>query len=512
MKSRITNYAKAEFPCLYCVSYEEARVTQEIVAIAKEMKYDCWAWTNSTGIQHPGHGTIDKTSDPILALNHLLHPDQPIPKKTFFILKDIHAFFKHPVPLLVRKMKDAIDLCRGTKRCLIIIGCQLEIPPELVKEIKIIHYELPTRQELKDAAESMAKAASLEMENGDLEHLVDAGSGLTVSEFGDACALAKVETGKFEPSVVQDIKSDTVRDGGLLEIINTDITLDDIGGLEVFKSEIWSMRNLFTKAARQYGLSSPRPILAVGQPGTAKSLMSEALRSVFKFPLLRLEAGKLFGSLVGESEANWRKAFAQCKAIKPAIVHIDEVDGLFSGGASSGRTDGGTTMRVLKAILQDLQFNAEGLLFYFTCNDVDVLPDPLLDRCEVWNVELPHLVERQAIWKIHIQKRGRKAGKYDVEKFAEETDGFSGRQIEQALEKAMKSAFNDKEREFNDKDVLDVLKEFIPTSVTMKHQIEARRQRLKNCAKLASAPPDAKPTLIDKMRKKLKAELATVDA
>lgn len=509
MKSRITNYIKAGYSCLYCVSYEEARVTQEIMSVAKELKYDIWAWTNSTGIQHPAQGDIPKTQDPIQGLNYLLDKNQPIPNKSIFILKDIHAFFKSPVPLLVRKMKDAINLGRGTNRTLIIIGCQLELPPELAKEIKVIHYELPSREELRDTAENLAKEAKVEMQNGDLEHLVDAGSGLTTSEFEDACALSKVEEGKFDPAVVQKLKADTVRDGGLLEIVQSEITLDDIGGLEVFKAEMYSLRNLLSKAAKKYGLSTPRPILAVGQPGTGKSLGAEALRSVFNLPLLRLEAGRLFGSFVGESEANWRKAFTQCKAIRPAVVHIDEVDGLFSGGSSSGRTDGGTTMRVIKAILQDLQFNAEGLIFYFTCNDVDVLPDPLIDRCDVWNVELPHLIERQAIWKIHIQKRGRKVSKFDIGEFAKETEGFSGRQIEQALEKAMKNAFNDEEREVNDKDILSVLKEFVPTSETMKTQIEARRARLRNCAKLASAPPVAAPSLYEKVKKKIKAELVT---
>jgi SpoVK/Ycf46/Vps4 family AAA+-type ATPase len=264
--------------------------------------------------------------------------------------------------------------------------------------------------------------------------------------------------------------------------------------LDLLKADLFSKRNCFTKAAKEYGLPSPRPLLCVGQAGSGKSLTATSAGTVFGVPLLRLEAGQLFGSLVGESEKNWRTAFSTAKAISPAVVWVDEVDGLFSGAESSGKTDGGTTNRVIKAILQDLQFNSDGLFFVFTANDIDNLPDPLIDRCDVWSVELPNLEEREAIWKIHIAKKRtaesniqRKPSKYSCDVFAEKTDGFSGRQIEQAWIKAMTTAFNTKGREASDKDVLEVLKDFVPTSITMKDAIERRRARLKGCAKPASS-------------------------
>lgn len=225
---------------------------------------------------------------------------------------------------------------------------------------------------------------------------------------------------------------------------------------------------------------------------TAKSMSSMACKNVFGLPLLRLEAGCLFGSLVGASEQNWRTAFATAKAIAPAILWIDEAEGLFSGAASSGSTDGGTTNRVIKAILQDMQMNSEGLMFIFTSNDIDGFPDPLIDRCDVWSFELPTPVEREAIWRIHIAKRGRKPRNYDIDRAVQLTEGFSGRQIEQVWLKAMMLAFNDGGREPTDKDVIAALKHFVPTSTTMAAVIEKRRQRLANRAQPASSPEVAK--------------------
>jgi SpoVK/Ycf46/Vps4 family AAA+-type ATPase len=271
------------------------------------------------------------------------------------------------------------------------------------------------------------------------------------------------------------------------------VRIEHIGGLELLKEDLVSKRNLFTRAAVEYGLGTPRGYITVGQPGTGKSLTAKATGSVFNLPLLRLEAGKLFASHVGESEANWRTAFATAKAVAPCILWIDEAEGLFVGGKSSGSTDGGTTSRVIKAILQDMQFNGEGIFFMFTANDIDGIPDPLIDRCDVWSVDLPNLSEREAIWQIHIIKKKRNPKKFNIPELARLTDGYSGRQIEAAWEKAMTAAFNDEAREPEQSDITDALKRFVPTSVTMADAIEKRRKRLSGRAMPASRPEAPTP-------------------
>ena len=312
---------------------------------------------------------------------------------------------------------------------------------------------------------------------------------MTCTEAENAFALSIIERQTVCHEVVSREKSATVKKNGLLEIIESNITLDDIGGLEHLKADLAAKRNLFTKDAKDYGLPTPRGILVVGQPGTGKSLTASATKSIFGIPLVKLEAGRIFGSLVGESERNWRQAFATVKAIAPCVLWIDEVDGLFSGGESSGRTDGGTTQRVIKAILQDMQFNSDGVFFVFTANDVDNLPDPLIDRLDVWSVDLPTTAERADIWKIQIAKRGRKPAKFNLDELSASTVGFSGRQIEQVWIKAMTRSFNDG-RDPKASDVSEVCRTEVPTSVTMADAIERRRKRLQNRAKPAGKPEE----------------------
>ena len=495
---QLTSYIRSGKAGLYVTSYEEARVQHEFVNIVRHLDsikkpddggFNLYLWSVTQGINcvtDSPPSAISDTEDPMEMLNHFVK----LPERSILIARDFHAYLGDANPLLVRKLKDALLLGKMANRVFVVCGCLLKLPPELEKEIAVVEFKLPDREQLLVVLEGIAKSAGIHLD-GNTDGILDAASGLTTSEAEDAFALSVVECGDIRADIVAREKAATVRKNGILEVVETALTLDDMGGLDLYKEHLWSIRNSFSKAAREYGLPSPRPIICCGQAGTGKSMSAMACKNVFNLPLIRLEAGRLFGSLVGASEANWRTAFSTAKAVAPAVVWLDEAEGLFSGAQSSGSTDGGTTNRVIKAILQDMQFNSDGLMFVFTSNDIDQFPDPLIDRCDVWSFELPTRKEREAIWKIHIAKRKRKPDAFDIPRLAELTEGYSGRQIEQVWCKAMTTSFNDGIREPTDADVENALRFFVPTSVTMKDAIERRRARLKNRARPASAVESA---------------------
>lgn len=484
-KEMLTNYVRAGYAGLYVTSFEEARVEAEIRAVAKEREFKFHIWSVTKGVidcsdpetQH----VFPETEEPM----NMLKQFEELPEKSILVLRDFDMFLADQNPVLIRRIKDALVVGKASNRVLIIVGVTLRLPIQLEKEITVVEFKLPDRDQLLAVMTAVAGSADIPM-NGNTEPNLSAASGLTTTEAENAFALSVVECQDISAEVISREKAQTIKKNGILEVVDTPLTLDDIGGIDYYKDHLWSISKCFTKEAREYGLPSPRPVICVGQPGTGKSMSAMACKNVFNLPLLRLEAGRLFGSLVGQSELNWRTAFTTAKAIAPAIFWIDEAEALFSGLQSSGSTDGGTTSRVIKAILQDMQFNGEGLFFVFTANDVDQFPDPLIDRCDLWNFELPTAPERSCIWRIHIEKRGRKIKKFNLPKLSEITEGYSGRQIEQLWLKSMMRAFNDGGREPNEKDVEECSKRFVPTSVTMKIQIERRRERLANRAQPAS--------------------------
>lgn len=492
MNTIIANYCKAGYSGLYIVSHEEARIEAEVKATAAAIGFQLYAWSLTEGVITPAGESIPDTQDPAAMLAAF---DQ-LGEKAVLLARDLHTLLgdqSSPAnPMLVRKLKDSLALGRSANRVLLVVGCLLRLPPELEKEITVVEFKLPDREQLRTIAQNIAQSAGLTLGSFNPDDVIDAARGLTTTEAENAFALAIVEEKTLAPSIIHREKVAMVKKNGLLEIVEPRTTLEDIGGLELLKGHLHDQRNLFTKAARDYGLPSPRGSLVVGQPGTGKSLTATATATIFGIPLLRLEAGKLFGSLVGESERNWRTAFATAKAIAPCVLWIDEVDGLFAGHGGQS-TDGGTTQRVLKAILQDMQMNGEEVYFFFTANDIDCLPDPLIDRLDVWSVDLPTHTERKAIWSIHIAKRGRKPAKFDLDRLAELSDGFSGRQIEQVWLKTMTVAFNNDAREPRLADAESTASRVTPTSKTMADAIEKRRRRLANRAMPASAT-EAAPT------------------
>lgn len=495
MKTRIVNYLKAGYPGLYIISHEEQRVEavmREVLVEANKTQGDepfqLSAWSCTEGLIDLSGPEAKATgvAEPL----EMLEAFHKAPQKTVFLLRDFHLFVEDKNPMVWRKLKDALSGAKANNKCLVIVACRYVLPVELEKEIAVLDFSLPTREQLKTVLHTLLTGNGHSVESLGAEEeagILAAASGLTTTEAENAFALSVVERGKVCREVVFREKCQTVKKNGLLEVVETNTTLADIGGLDSLKHWLLERRDGFSDEARVYGLPRPVGFLAVGNPGTGKTLTAKACRGVFGLPLLRLEVGKLFGSLVGQSESNWRSAFATMKAMTPCVVHIDEIDGVMAGGSSSDSSDGGTTKRVIKTMLQDIGENSEGIFFVLTANDIDALPAPLLQRMDaVWNVELPNAAERAAIWAIQIGKVAREAGKFNLPLLAEKSEGFSGREIEKVTSEMLYHAWADGRREPTTEDVVGLLAAFVPTSVTMADDMAARTQRLKGVAKLAS--------------------------
>ena len=268
-------------------------------------------------------------------------------------------------------------------------------------------------------------------------------------------------------------------------------------------------RRAFTAEARKYGLPIPKGELTIGIPGCGKSLGARATARVLGVPLLRLDASKLFGSLVGESERNLRAAIATAEAIAPCVLWIDEIEKGFSGGKSSGSTDGGTSARVLGTFLQWLQDKSAAVYLYATANDVSQLPPEFLRKGrwdEIWFVDLPTVAERVAIWKIQIAKYGRQPADFDCEMLARMTDGFTGAEIEALFREALFAAFDgDKLNPPEPTDLLvsQLSSQVVPLSKMMSAEVDALREWANGRARRASAT-DIHPA---KGRRKIEAGL-----
>ena len=115
-------------------------------------------------------------------------------------------------------------------------------------------------------------------------------------------------------------------------------------------------------------------------------------------PLLKLDAGRIFAGLVGQSEANLRPVIQTAEAIAPAVLWIDEIEKGFAGSRNSGSTDGGTSSRVFGSFISWMQEKRSPVFIVATANDVSQLPPEMLRKGrfdELFFVDIPNQAERR---------------------------------------------------------------------------------------------------------------------
>jgi SpoVK/Ycf46/Vps4 family AAA+-type ATPase len=198
----------------------------------------------------------------------------------------------------------------------------------------------------------------------------------------------------------------------------------------------------------------------------------------------------MFGSLVGSSEENVRRAISVAESVAPAILWVDEIDKAFAGTQSSGVSDGGTGARVFATFLTWLAEKKAPGFVVATATDISHLPPELLRKGrldEIFYVDLPSTPEREEIFNIHITHRRRDPAQFDLPTLAQASEGFSGAEIEEAVNSGLYEAFysgGDLTTDY----ILTAISETAPLSKTMAEQIERQRAWVAGRARDASRP------------------------
>jgi len=210
---------------------------------------------------------------------------------------------------------------------------------------------------------------------------------------------------------------------------------------------------------------------------TGKSLTAKMIGGLWRLPLLRLDVGALFGSLVGEAEERTRRALRLAETVAPAILWIDEMEKALAHGGG----DSGTSTRVFGTILTWTQEKTSPVFVVGTANNIASLPPEVLRKGrfdEIFFLDLPTLEERKEIFTVHLRKRNRLPQDFDIARLARESEGYVGAEIEQAIIDAMYVGFNAR-REFNSDDISAALKRQVPLSVSQREIIGALRNWLR---------------------------------
>lgn len=499
-QSELEILIRARYPLIYVVSWEEQRVIHEINKIASRLNKKVFEWSITMGLVPSGTSVQTQkqkdsaSQDPLVALDSVIEHVEP----ALYVFKDFHPFIKGQNMSVIRRMREIAESLKNTFKTIVIVSPMFQMPEELEKDITILDFDLPTK---KDFTALLGRIISevkdnpklkIELNAKSVEQIVNAMLGLTLTEAENVLARTLVQNRALNAASVEVIHSEKkqiIRKSGLLEYYDAEEDVSSVGGLDELKDWLKRRSVAFTDKARSYGLPAPKGVLLLGVQGCGKSLMAKAVSNMWQLPLLRFDIGRVFGSLVGSSEENVRRAIKVAESVSPVILWLDEIDKAFRGSRSSGSsTDGGTSARVFGTFLTWMSEKKCPVFVVATANDVSALPPELLRKGrfdEIFFVDLPSTVERKDIFRVHLSKRNL-GDAFDLDKLGMASAGYSGAEIEEAVVSAMFNVFYDG-RKLSTEDLIDAVEHTVPLSKTMSEDMDNLREWASGRARLATS-------------------------
>jgi hypothetical protein len=463
---------RARYPLIYIPTQEEERVESAIADSAKRQgNRAIYIWDFVDGYQGNPNDAGFAQRNPLQALE--LIEKTPANAPAIFILRDFHRFLEDVS--VARKLRNLARSLKSQPKNLVLLATELAIPNNLSEVLTVVDFLLPTVADIQVEIERMLVSTGLSLQNKSLEEIARCCQGLSMERIRRVLAKAIATHGSLgaeDLDLILEEKRQTIRQTQILDFYPASETIADIGGLDNLKDWLLLRGSAFSEQARQYGLPHPRGLMLVGIQGTGKSLTAKAIAHHWHLPLLRLDVGRLFAGLVGESESRTRQMIQLAEALAPCVLWIDEIDKAFAG--ADGRGDSGTTSRVFGTFITWLSEKTSPVFVVATANNIEALPPELLRKGrfdEIFFVGLPTTEERKAIFAVHLSRlRPHNIAAYDLERLAYETPDFSGAEIEQSLIEAMHLGFS-QNRDFSNDDILESASQIVPLARTAQDRV-----------------------------------------
>lgn len=508
-KTELISFLKIRSPLLFLRHDDEKNVKKFFKNFGQVMGYDVYIWNCFDGLIRLNASSNEEVQgeckkareilDEIIVTNSKYHGNlgalEEGKQGIIYILNDFFRFIG-PKPDIERRLKTLNQSACNTAVTTIMTGPEYTSTEILDKIMPVIDFPYPGYEELKyilwDIVDQHKdKIMGIVKETKNKERIIiDSISGLTTEESLRALAKSIVNYSlKIKSMNKKDVKNtpiwdvqsilhekkESIKQTGILDYIDRDITVKDVGGLKNLITWISDRGDCFSKEAEDYGLEKPKGLLTIGYPGTGKSLVCKAISDIWNMPLLRLDFGKLFNSLVGKSESRTRSALKIAEKNAPCVLWIDEIEKGLSGVNSSN--DSGTASRVLSTFLTWMQEKDKAVFVVATANEHECIPSEFIRAGrfdEIFFVGLPNVNEREDIFRAILCRKGYKDSlkEFNLQLLANSSDKYSGAEIEKAINNAMLVAFKDKRRKMITQDIEKQFNNFPPLSEIRKEDFD----------------------------------------
>jgi len=479
-QQRLRQLLHAEHTCISICTFEEGYALELVRDAALSLARDLWIWSSDGGVR--GGLLAEDTAQPKTelakdALKHLARKD----RRPICVMLDLAAHLGHAPTL--RALRNLLLRFENSGGQLVLIDHDDGLPDVVKAYATPLEISFPDERELEQLLRATLRNKNREhpieiaISRSHLDAIVRNLRGLTRRQAERIVADMVADDRRFDDDDITRVlagKRRILQADGLLAFVETPVDLSEIGGLKRLKAWLAQRDGALSDEGRAFGLRPPRGVLMLGVQGAGKSLCAKAIAAAWQRPLLRLDAGALYDRYVGESERRLRDALRQAEMMAPNVLWIDEIEKAFASAAAQS-TDGGLSKRMFGSLLTWMQEHEQSVFLVATANDIEALPPELLRKGrfdEIFFVDLPEEPVRREIFAIHLRKRERDPGDFDLDALAHASEGFSGAEIEQAVISGLHTAFANHEKLLTSH-LLDAVRGSPPLSVTMGERVAA---------------------------------------
>jgi len=473
---------RAHHPVIVLEADEASRASTLVQWVADRLGLTFYSYRPDHGLHRPDTPAFkaEGSKDPGKCLDFVLQQDT---ENLYFLNGFASRLDDESIQSQLLLVADKLFEHRGA----VFIPCtEAQVPAELQRFVSTFRLSTPSPEQyyafVKQVLEEVHHRTPLrvKLSSHDVTQLLQQLRGLTLFEVKKVLTKIVIEDHEFTaediPKIAQ-AKKQVVERSGVLEYFSAQERMTEIAGLNNLKSWLGKRKVAFTdpEGAKRFGLTPPRGILLLGVQGCGKSLCAKAIASEWGLPLIRLDPSTLYNKYFGESEKNLKRATRTADQLAPIVLWIDEMEKAFAQGEQGD--DSGTSARIFGTFLHWMQEKQPGVFVIATCNDITKLPPELVRKGrfdEIFFVDLPSAEVRSSILAVHLARRGRDASRYDLQRLAELSDGFSGAELEQVVLSSLYTAFaghSDLTQEHLEQEI----ERTVPLSVTAAEKIHKLR-------------------------------------
>ena len=491
METNLSKYLRARRPIIWVHSGDYKEVDTIVIEATKEYK-------NKAIFEYRAFGAVNfetkVKSDEIVDLYSFLNIlfSEGVKTNVFLIIKNAKDEMKDAKNIaLIKKIAETRYSNSDYNFTVIVVTEAETVPKDLEKFTSILDIPNMTKDEIEKYIWNFAKENNVNVDKNDVGEVAISLKGLTKLEIDHVLNMINESKNNISISgrdIIIREKGQIIKKSSILEIIDFKEKIEEIGGLEGLKEWLSSKAQVFRRLdeAKKFGVDTPKGVLLVGMPGCGKSLAAKASARLFNVPLLRLDIGRLLGKYVGESEHNMRVALKTAESISPCILWIDEIEKAFAGiDQNGGASD--ITKRLFGQFLTWLQEKENTVFVVATANDITAFPPEFLRKGrfdEVFFIDFPNEEERERIFEIHLEKRGKMSDDINLKELAEETEGYCGADIEEIVKNAVENKFileteNEEEKKITTNNLLEATKSIDSLSNILSDKIDVLKKSYK---------------------------------